>query len=440
MAEYEVYDSSGNHVGTFIEGGSDSDWEPSKPVRIYKRKVINKLINRISFFAFFALIVAYFAGIFDPSNLTFSLGMLGYILPLMLLDATIFFVTLRCLRAIIKIENYIINGTIDSQEDEKSTPTKVKEKKGVSFEYVDGECVKKTDEEDVISLENTIKVSHLREVVSKNASDKRCERLNKSINDAIEFKKIEKDEPVVLLDSIVDYYLGKYNSKNWIFKLTYLLFVVFTIFAVLENVMEIENVIFASLIFPFYVVSIILFVLSCYRTYIFYSGKLGLSTGTSILQIVKILLPIMSLVIVLCVILNECGLKLSYSMFIAGFAFTDLTMMLMTKSVNKKLKDGLVADEMFAGKFPWGKLILVEISLMIVLIGIIGFLTLGIEPVYKELEAYDSGLPADLTLPIRLWTISGGISLIIMIVVGILIVKKSKKKNIKISQEIQKKI
>ena len=434
MAEYEVYDSSGNHVGTFIEGGSDSDWEPSKPVRVYKRKVINKLINRISFFAFFALIVSYFAGIFDPSNLTFSLGMLGYILPLMLLDATIFFVTFRCLRAINKIENYIINGSIDSQEDEKATPTKVKENKGVSFEYVDGECVEKTDEEDVISLENTIKVSHLREVVSKNASDKRCERLNKSINDAIEFKKIEKDEPVVLLNSIVDYYLGKYNSKTWVLKLSYLLFVVFAVFAVLENVMEIENVVFAALIFPFYVVSIMLFGLSCYRTYVFYSGKVGLSLGMSILQIVKVFLPIMSLVVVLCVILNECGLRLSYSMFCAGFAFTDLTMILMTKSISKRQKDGLDLEEMFKGKFPWGKLLLIEISLMIVIIGIIGFLTLGIESVYKEIEAYDNGLPADLSLPIRLWTISGGISLIIMIVVGILIVKKSKRK----TNEIQK--
>ena len=133
----------------------------------------------------------------------------------------------------------------------------------------------------------------------------------------------------------------------------------------------------------------------------------------------------MSLVIVLCVILNELKIKLSLSMFVAGFAFTDLIMILITNNLNKKVQNGFNIEELFTKKFPIAKLLLIEIGLFIVFLGIICGLSLGIEPVYKALEAYDNGISTDLSIPMRLWIISGGISLIIMILVGILIVRVS---------------
>ena len=150
------------------------------------------------------------------------------------------------------------------------------------------------------------------------------------------------------------------------FKLSYLLFVFFAVFVVLENVLEVENVVFASLVFPFYTISFMLFGLSCYRTYNFYVGTLETSQGRAFAEIAKVFFAVMSLVIILSVVLTQFGLKISYSMFIAGFAFCDLAMILISKSLIKKVRNGVKLKELFTGRFPITKLIVVEIILFVV--------------------------------------------------------------------------
>ena len=240
---------------------------------------------------------------------------------------------------------------------------------------------------------------------------------------------------MVTLDSIINNYLENDKVFAWVFKLTYILYALMVVSIIFENINFVENTAILMLVYPINMFSIILFCISIYKSHIFYTGNLNLTSNKSILEIVKLAIPIFMLCIIACTIINEVLLNVSYSVFIISFAFTDIVLLIKNISIKNKLKNGNFKFKTGLNKIPVGKLFLIETILFIIFLGVICGLSLGIEPIYKALEAYDSGISTDLSVPIRFWIISGGVSIAIMIVVGILIVKLHNKNRLKNNKE-----
>ena len=439
MAEYDVFDSSGNHVGVFKEDGGDYDGEPSKPKRVYVRKKKYKLFSIISLIMIVAHLIAYFAGVFDPSDWLFTFGMLAYFVPSFVILIIVFFVTRRFVKAAELIENYIINGSLDKNDEEEHKENKPKET-GVSFKVEvnqSGEYKvnKEDEEEDIITLQNTIKAEDLKRIVNEN-KDPKCEKLNNAINKALSMEEID-DKSMINLDTIVNSYLNNSKTFSWGYKLTYFIYVITICSLVLENINLSENSRLLVMFYPFNVLAIALFCISVYKSYVFFMGKIGVSSNRAIIQVCKVSVPVFALSIIFCTILNQTSFNVSNSIFIVTFALIDLALIINSSVINSKLKKGKCDFEAGLGKIPVGKLFLIETFLFIVFLGVICGLSLYIEPVYNALDAYDKGLSSDLSLPLTLWLISGGISLVIMTVVGVLVTKHHNKKLLNKEKEIK---
>ena len=97
MADLELHDSDGNTY--ILKDSSDyGDYTPSKPKRVYPRKNKYKLFFYLSIFMFIGHIVAYFVGVFNPKDWKFTLGMLGFFLPSIIILVIVFLVSRRFIK------------------------------------------------------------------------------------------------------------------------------------------------------------------------------------------------------------------------------------------------------------------------------------------------------------------------------------------------------